>query len=1367
MTVETTETFPITPRELPTFEAHQEHDKSKAELGLTEEQVETLKQVSSLVGMFQQEALNEKQTRLLAQLKALEKDRLATDAWKIIAALKKEKGDLETQVERLKAQNSKLNTESFLSRRHSSRLSGNTREVLIESNNRFKDELSKLFCKISTVRTTQGHRGDKEMKEQQRELNDVVDTVPLSTSSNKETSKTVDTRNQDIIHQENDSAQDSPVTPPREFRDPVVGVCGLENLGNTCFVNAGLQCLFSVAPFCRFFLGGGHNTVTHKSHKENQVSLSKHLADLVKKVWSGCYLQCDPSELYKAITAHFPTQLNRQRQHDCHEFLALFLDGLHRELNCSTLPSLFPDQSDNNVSAEEKWRQYTMSNESLIVDTFQGQLQSKVTCSNCNHESVKYQPFTFLSVPILSESYHTFVVTWVYSYTPNTSQGNTLSAVRYKVQVTKPSTVLKLKSNFLSLLTAEKETPQLKDIVVCVVRNSQIISIMEDGQQLTPFTDRRSKLYIVKPCQVPESPLVQEDEKSTSLSCLAGRDSTLFYSPDVANTPEFMSALDELQSVSSPVSKNHLTRLVNPDTSTPKTPGQRTRASISNVYHLSGTCCICLEEKISDNELISHDKCGSLFCRQCLQDAAGGAVENHLCCPRCAKQAAVTLPRRELEPDKPARMVLVPVVLRRFEEDSKTKRLFGHPNLIIVSKNIHGKDLYAFIEKMLPEPIREEQDSASLPAFTLHLVEQQGRHCSRCTRITGCGGCQVNKEAILSLQSCDNLAVQLTTIGRWEAERMSRCTEHESIWKPRKREDPLKLGHCLKRFVESEKLPDTWFCQKCHEERNAFKALSICRLPDTLVIHLKRYSQNGVKITTPVEFPLEGLDVCEYTQLEDCPPEQFLYDLIGCVCHRGSYSSGHYTSYTNTNKVWYRYDDCHVTKEMPSINCYSEAYILFYQRRSLLTPSATASTSPRNSEENDLPLLEETQHNADEGDLLKNLQQSATNANATMEEIKEEPAQEFTNVQSSNQQNCTKLPSNGGLLMERIRRKRLKEIQKKKPKQMKATHQEKDYQTSVVYSSEENEDKTVSKCYCKQCEYLTILEKQIKKAKLCTSEVTPLETAEKGNIDSRKSSLTSVLHSVSSSVSPSAANSCSNTSSSEEATQVNKQQRDDSQQSNSAGENKLEAEKLSERLQCAVENENIRRAVMLLRRGADPNILVNGLSALHVAVGLESPLNIRFTRLLLDYGGNPDIASAEGLTPIHVAAMWNRVNCLKLLIDRGGNPYQKDKDGLNALTLAREFEHDTSADTSDFLAKLDDRITKQLTEGSLSSLSLNSNAASDSISSRESPHQGCNLPVTKKVSMRTFTRKILRNLRRASECFCCGFRRIRRLFRSS
>lgn len=53
-----------------------------------------------------------------------------------------------------------------------------------------------------------------------------------------------------------------------------------------------------------------------------------------------------------------------------------------------------------------------------------------------------------------------------------------LFSIRYKVQVTKPSTALKLKTNFLSLLTADDTVPFLKDLKVSVVRNSQIISIM-------------------------------------------------------------------------------------------------------------------------------------------------------------------------------------------------------------------------------------------------------------------------------------------------------------------------------------------------------------------------------------------------------------------------------------------------------------------------------------------------------------------------------------------------------------------------------------------------------------------------------------------------------------------------------------------------------------------------------------------------------------------------------------------------------------------------------------------------------------------------------------------------------------------------
>ena len=49
--------------------------------------------------------------------------------------------------------------------------------------------------------------------------------------------------------------------------------------------------------------------------------------------------------------------------------------------------------------------------------------------------------------------------------------------IRYKVQVTRPSTVFKLKTNFLSLL-ADHEQVHTTDIMVSVVKDSRIISIM-------------------------------------------------------------------------------------------------------------------------------------------------------------------------------------------------------------------------------------------------------------------------------------------------------------------------------------------------------------------------------------------------------------------------------------------------------------------------------------------------------------------------------------------------------------------------------------------------------------------------------------------------------------------------------------------------------------------------------------------------------------------------------------------------------------------------------------------------------------------------------------------------------------------------
>lgn len=52
------------------------------------------------------------------------------------------------------------------------------------------------------------------------------------------------------------------------------------------------------------------------------------------------------------------------------------------------------------VVAKEHWENHLARNRSVVVDLFYGQLKSKVTCKVCGHESVKFDPFSSLSLPL-------------------------------------------------------------------------------------------------------------------------------------------------------------------------------------------------------------------------------------------------------------------------------------------------------------------------------------------------------------------------------------------------------------------------------------------------------------------------------------------------------------------------------------------------------------------------------------------------------------------------------------------------------------------------------------------------------------------------------------------------------------------------------------------------------------------------------------------------------------------------------------------------------------------------------------------------------------------------------------------------------
>lgn len=106
----------------------------------------------------------------------------------------------------------------------------------------------------------------------------------------------------------------------------IPGVCGLRNLGNTCFMSSGLQCLSNTPKLLQYFVA------RPPLEKVPVDSLTAQFTTLLQRMWSGENRVVHPVEFKHALGGHFP-QFQDYRQHDCQEFLALLLDSLHEQLN--------------------------------------------------------------------------------------------------------------------------------------------------------------------------------------------------------------------------------------------------------------------------------------------------------------------------------------------------------------------------------------------------------------------------------------------------------------------------------------------------------------------------------------------------------------------------------------------------------------------------------------------------------------------------------------------------------------------------------------------------------------------------------------------------------------------------------------------------------------------------------------------------------------------------------------------------------------------------------------------------------------------------------------------------------------------------
>jgi len=191
---------------------------------------------------------------------------------------------------------------------------------------------------------------------------------------------------------------------------------GLRNLGNTCFMNSILQCLFACAPLMDFFVDATlvDSEINTKNPLGTGGKLAKAFSNLVREIARSKPNAVVVPTHFKQTLGNFCARFAGFQQQDAMEFFnSLTSDLLHEDVNRIQkkpyVESVESGDDPDAVVAKEAWRRHKLRNDSVIVDLFFGQFKSHLTCPNASCEGKswrKFDPFVAVPCPVSPQVVH-------------------------------------------------------------------------------------------------------------------------------------------------------------------------------------------------------------------------------------------------------------------------------------------------------------------------------------------------------------------------------------------------------------------------------------------------------------------------------------------------------------------------------------------------------------------------------------------------------------------------------------------------------------------------------------------------------------------------------------------------------------------------------------------------------------------------------------------------------------------------------------------------------------------------------------------------------------------------------------------------